>query len=76
MVSEKDCIISNERGLSEIFKEHFINIAKTLDLKSSIISTTTSLEDHTSIKKTFSLRREEWQFKFHSVSENEVRRLF
>ena len=31
------------RGLSEIFNEYFINIIKTLDLKPSIISTSTSL---------------------------------
>ena len=82
MTSEKDCIISDDRRLSQIFNEHFINITKTLDLKSSIISTTTSLpeiietfKDHPSIKNIFSLRREECQFKFHSVSENEVRKV-
>ena len=31
------------RGLSEILNEHFINITKTLDLKPSIISTSTNL---------------------------------
>ena len=79
MISEKDCIVSDDRRLSEIFNEHFINITKTLDLKPSIISTTTSLpeivetfKDHPSIKKIFSLRRGECQFKFYSVSENEV----
>ena len=29
IISEKDCIISKDRRLSEIFNEHFINIAKT-----------------------------------------------
>ena len=82
MISEKDCIVSDNRRLSEIFNEHFINITKTLDLKPSIIYTTTSLpeiieafNDHPSIKKIFSLQREECQFKFHSVSENEVRKV-
>ena len=82
MISEKDCIVSRDRRLSEIFNEHFINITKTLDLKPSIISTTTSLpeiietfKDHPCIKKNFSLRREECQFKFHSVSENEFRKV-
>ena len=51
---------------SGIFNEHFINITKTLDLKPSIIPTTTSLpeiletfKDHPSINKIFSLQREE-----------------
>ena len=76
MISEKDCIVSDDRRLSEIFNEHFINILP------SIISTTTSppeiietFKDHPSIKKIFSLRREECQFKFHSVNENEVRKV-
>ena len=67
MISEKDCIVSDDRRLSEIFNEHFINITKTLDLKPSIILTTTSLpeiletfKDHPSINKIFSLQREEW----------------
>ena len=58
MISEKDCIVSDDRRPSEIFKEHFISITKTLDVKPSIISTTTSLpeiidtsKDHPSIKK-------------------------
>ena len=50
LISEKDCMISNDRGLSETFKGHFINI-------------------------TFSLQREEWQFKFNSVIQNEVRKV-
>ena len=45
MISEKDWIISDNRRLSDIFIEHFINITKTLDLKPSIISTTTSLPE-------------------------------
>ena len=67
---------------SEIFNAHFINITKTLALKPSIISITISLpeiietfKNHSSIKKRFSLQREECQFKFHSVSENEVRKV-
>ena len=82
MISEKDCIDSDDRRLSEIFNKHFINITKTLDLKLSIISITTSLseiidtfKDHPTIKIFFSLRREECQFKFHYVSENEVRKV-
>ena len=70
------------RRLPQIFNEHFINITKTLDLEPSIISTTTSLpeiietfKDHRSIKKIFPLRRGQCQFKFHSVSENEVRKV-
>ena len=65
-----------------IFNEDFINITKTLDLKPSIIPTTTSLpeiietfKDYCSIKKLFSLRKEECQFKFHSIIENEVRKV-
>ena len=82
MISEKDCIVSDDRRLSEIFKTHFINVTKTLDLKPSIIFTNISVpeisetfKDHLSIKKIFSLRREECQFKFRSVSANEVRKV-
>ena len=74
MISEKGCVVSEGRRLSEIFNAHFINITKTLDLKPSIISTTKSLPEitetfkgHPSIKKIFSFRKEECQFKFHSV---------
>ena len=42
MISEKVCIVSDDRRLSEIFKEHTIIITKLLDLKPSH-STTTSL---------------------------------
>ena len=80
--SEKDCIVSDDRRLSEIFNTHFISITKTLDLKPIITSTNKSVpeiietfKDHPSIKKIFSLRREECQFKFHYVSENEVRKV-
>ena len=45
MISEKDCIVSDDRRLSEIFNEHFINITKTLDLKPSISPTTTSIPE-------------------------------
>ena len=62
MISEKDCIVSGERRLYQLFNEHFINITKTLHLKTSIISTTTSrpeitetFKDHPSIKKKFSV---------------------
>ena len=41
-ISEKDCIVFDERRLSEIFNIDFININKTLDLKPSIISTNKS----------------------------------
>ena len=81
MISEKGCILSDTRRLSEIFNTHFVNITKTLDLKPSIVSTNKSVpeiietfKDHPSIKKVFSLRRMEFQFKFHFVSENKVRK--
>ena len=81
MISEKD-IVSDDIRLSEIFNAHFISITKTLDLKPSIISTNKSVPDiietfqgQPSIKKIFSSRREESQFKFHSLSENEVRKV-
>ena len=55
------------------FLMNIINTIKTLYLKLSIISTTTSLpeiieiiKDHPSVKKSFSLKKEECQFKFHS----------
>ena len=74
MISEKDCIVSDDRRVSEVFNEHFINTTQTLDLKQSIMSTATSLpeiietfKDHPSIRKIFSLRRAE--FKFHSINE-------
>ena len=81
MISEKDCKVSDNKGLSGIFNEHFINIIKTLDLKPSIISTTTTslakiieaFKDHPNIKKIFSLERNECQFRFNAVSKNEVR---
>ena len=82
MISEKDCIISDDKRLSEIFNTHFINITKILDLKPSIISTNKSVPEITetfkerpSIKKIYSLRREDCQFNFHSASENEVRKV-
>ena len=57
MISEKDCIVSDDRRLSEIFNTRFINITKTLNLKPRIISTTKSIleivetfKDHPSIK--------------------------
>ena len=43
MISQKDCIVSDDRRLSEIFNTQFINITKTLDLKPSIISTNKSV---------------------------------
>ena len=79
MILEKDCAVSEDRRLSEIFSGYSINITKTLEIKTSIISTTTRLpenfeifKDHPSIKKIFSLQREEFQIKFYSVSEDEV----
>ena len=54
--------VFDDKRLSEIFNEHFINITITLDLKPSIISSTTSLpevietfKDHPRIKKIFTL---------------------
>ena len=35
MISEKDYLVSDEKRPSGIFEKHFINIAKTLDLKPS-----------------------------------------
>ena len=59
-ISEKDCIVSDDRRLSEIFNTYFMNITKTLSLKPSIISTTKSLpkiietsKDHPSITNFF-----------------------
>ena len=53
-----------------------------LKIRPSISSTNKSLPEivetfkyHPSIKKIFSLRKEERQFKFHSVNENEVRKV-
>ena len=43
MISQKNCIVSDDRRLSEIFNTQFINITKTLDLKPSIISTNKSV---------------------------------
>ena len=58
MISEKDCIVSDDRRLFKIFNTHFINITKTLNLKPSIVSTNKSLsetietfKDHRSVKK-------------------------
>ena len=75
-------MVADDRKLSETFNANFININITLDLKPSIISINKSVpeiietfKDHPSIKKTFSLRREECQFKFHSVCGNEVRKV-
>ena len=60
MISKKDCIVSDDRRLSEIFNTHFINITNILDLKPSIISInkcvpeiTETSKDHPSIKKFF-----------------------
>ena len=68
MISEKQCIVSDDRRLSEIFNEYFINVTKSLGLKPSIISTTTSLPE---IIETF----KDQLLKFHSASENEVRKV-
>ena len=62
---------------------NILSILLKLDLKPSIISTTTTnlseiigtFKDHRSVKNIFSLRREGCQFKFHSVSENEARKV-
>ena len=62
MISEKDCIVSDDRRLSEIFNTHFINITKTLDLKPGIFSTKKSVpkiietfKNNPSTKQIFSL---------------------
>ena len=62
-----------------LFNTRFLNITKTVDLKPSMISTNKSIfeiiktfKDH---REKFSLRREECQFKFHFVSENEIRKV-
>ena len=75
-------IFLNDRGLSEIFDEHFINIIKILDLKLSIISHVTNLpeiieafEANSRIRKTISLRGEEYQVRFHSVRENHTKKV-
>ena len=66
MISEKDCIVSGDRRLPEIFNKHFIYITKTLDLKPSIISTNKNVtkiietfKGHPNSKTFFSLRKEE-----------------
>ena len=70
--------VSGDRRQSEILIEYFINVTKTLHLKPNIVSAlrlyefTETCKDHTSIQKKFYLQMEECQFKFHSVSENEV----
>ena len=40
MISEKDCIVSDDKRQSEIFNTHFIDITNSLDLKPSIIFST------------------------------------
>ena len=62
MISEKDCVVSDDRRLFKIFNRHFINTTKTLNLKPSIVLTNKSLseiietfKDHRSVKKTKSL---------------------
>ena len=42
MISETDWTFSNDRRLSESFHKYSMNITEILDLKPSIISTTTS----------------------------------
>lgn len=75
-------IFLNDRGLSGIFDEHFININKVLDLKLSIISNVTNIpkiteafEANSRIRKTISLRGEEYQVRFHSVRENHTKKV-
>ena len=75
-------IFLNDRGLSEIFDEHFINIIKVLDLKLSITSNVTNLpeiieafEANSRIRKTISLRGEEYQVRFHSVRESHTKKV-
>ena len=51
MILEKHCAVSDDRRLSEIFSGYFINITKTLEIKASIISTTTPLPENFEIFK-------------------------
>ena len=51
MILEKDCKVSDDTGLSEIFNTHFLNITKTLDLKPSIISSNKSVPEITELLK-------------------------
>ena len=58
MISKKDCIVSDDKRLPEIFNTSFINNTNILDLKPSIISSNNSVpeiietfKDHPSIKK-------------------------
>ena len=63
--------------VSEIFNTHFINITKTLDLKPRSFLQINVFPKLCKLLKTIvasSLRREECQFKFYSVSGNEVRK--
>ena len=39
MISEKDCVVSEDGRLYEIFNERFINVTKNFDLKTGIILT-------------------------------------
>ena len=75
-------MVSDNKGLPEFFNEHLISITKTLDLTPSSISTTKSFpesikafKERPRIMKIFSLRGERCQFKFHSVSENDVKKV-
>ena len=54
MISEKDCIVSDDRRLSEIFNTHFINVTKTSTTK-RLLEIIETFKDHPSIKKFFSL---------------------
>ena len=42
MIISENCKIFDDNRISQIFNEHFINIAVTLDLKSSITSKDTA----------------------------------
>ena len=91
MISERDCRVSDGKGLSKIFNEHFLNITKTLDPKPSVIFTTTSLleiietfQSHPShskagvrpsLNKIFSLGKEKCEMKLDSLRDNEVRKV-
>ena len=64
MVLKEDCLVSDNSRSSEIFHGYFISTTKTLNLKASINSTTTSLsqiikafKDHAIIKKIIFDRR-------------------
>ena len=62
--------------MMENYLRFLMNILSILlKLRPSLPEIMETFKDHPSIMKIFSLRREECQFKFHSVNENEVRKV-